>query len=178
MFLDRYIRDFDDITKDVGQELKDTARRIYTGGIKLYKILLVVELVFLVIESVWLIVNDLGAIPSVMLYCVAYVFAAVLQYYLFVGIIHRITIGMYAKGEIVHMLKKCSGDVEDEEIAVEVVPKIKETKTKVEKIEEPAIEECVEPQIAEETQEPDEPVQAPKCSKAIKLLQRLVGDTE
>ena len=105
---DLFIRSADDITKDVGQELKDTAKRIYTVGIFMYKFLLVLELIALCLGCIGLIIDDFVNILSAILLFAAYLVAAVIQYYLIVSVLYRVTIEMYARGENVHYLRKIS----------------------------------------------------------------------
>ena len=114
------------ITQDIGQELKETARRIYVRGMWFYIILLIIESIIVVagfvINVVDAISNDFEFISDYVFYnlflpLIVFILAVVIEYLVITGIIHLITINLYAKGEIVHLLKKCSGDTAEKKIS-------------------------------------------------------------
>lgn len=108
MFYYRFIRDVEDVTKDVGQELKNTAKRTYKVAVVIYNIILVLELILFIIgivEAAQSIKSIGGFIYNLLAYIVFYALIAGCAYLIFIRGAYRITIAMYANGETVHYLR-------------------------------------------------------------------------
>lgn len=116
---------FDEITKDVGQELKNTARRIYMRTFWCWLIITILE----TIATIAGVASSDGDLVGLLLLLP---FAILIEYWIVMGIAHLITINLYAKGEVVHYLRAISqqGLSRNENAAVDAVKPMKETGVK------------------------------------------------
>ena len=89
-------RDFEDITKDVGTELKETARRIYNRCQVVAFLLAVIAVITGIVMAV-----DSESFSVFILFLVG----AAAELLVFLGVAHLITINLYAKGELVHLVR-------------------------------------------------------------------------
>lgn len=89
-------RSFEAITADIGTELKETAKRIYTTGMSIAIIIAVLTVLGGFISAISYESFD------VLLICII---SAGLELLIALSTLHLITINLYARGEIVHLLK-------------------------------------------------------------------------
>lgn len=95
-------RQFDEITKDIGKTIKETARSIFVTANWSFFVFCIIEIIF----TIGVIIDDDELFGLVILLPIA----LAVEYLIFYKIVHLITIKLYAKGEIVHLLKKDSSD--------------------------------------------------------------------
>lgn len=107
-------RDFEDVTKDIGTELKETARRIYTRCQVIAFLIAIVAVISGIVLAI-----DLGEF-GVLLY---FLLGAAAELLIFLGVAHLITINLYAKGELVHLVRHINDP--SQQIPVPVVPEKK-----------------------------------------------------
>jgi len=99
--------EFDEMTTDVGQELKDTARRIYVRSLQIFLALAALEIICVV--AIGSSADDTDVTPFG--WFVAAAVAVLVEFFVLQGVRHIVALKLYAKGEMVHLLK--NNGVED-----------------------------------------------------------------
>ena len=117
--------EFDEMTADVGQELKDTARRIYVRSLQIFLVFAALEIICVV--AIGASADDTDITPFG--WFVAAAVAVLIEFFILQGIRHIATLKLYAKGEMVHLLKNNGVGEEKRKAVYSPMP---DTQTKVE----------------------------------------------
>ena len=108
-------KSFENMTRDIGKELKETARRIYVRSLWFLLITIIIETI--------VVIGAAFDSDEPFAYIMLLPFGILFECLIVMGAIHLITINLYAKGEIVHLLRKNGGNDAIEEAPVPAMPK-------------------------------------------------------